>query len=258
VTITTTDRESVSGDQPDALLRLSHVTAGYPTGGTALHDVSMEVQRGHVVGLLGANGAGKTTTLRAISGVLHYTGSVSLDGEPLEGPPHQRAVLGVAHVPEGRRIYAGLNVRENLLLGAAGRSRRERSDIGVDVDKVVELFPELVKHMGRSGAWLSGGEQQMVAIGRALMARPKVILLDEPTMGLAPIVVERLADVLKGGAWRDLTLVVAEENVQFAAEVSDTCVILRAGRVVWSGSAADLRASDEIQSMLLRDGPEER
>jgi branched-chain amino acid transport system ATP-binding protein len=252
VTATTADVEGVSGGQPDALLRLSHVTAGYPTGGTALHDVSFDAPAHHVVGLLGANGAGKTTTLRAISGVLQHSGSVMLGDIELAGPPHQRAVAGVAHVPEGRRIYAGLNVRENLMLGAAGRPRGDRSDITSDLDRVVDLFPELVKHMGRSGAWLSGGEQQMVAIGRALMARPKVMLLDEPTMGLAPIVVERLADVFTSGAWRDLTLVVAEENVQFASTVSDTCVILRAGRVVWIGSAADLRASEEIQSMLLR------
>jgi branched-chain amino acid transport system ATP-binding protein len=248
----TVDRGSVSGDQPGALLRLSHVTAGYPTGGTALHDVSFDAPANQVVGLLGANGAGKTTTLRAISGVLHHSGSVALGGIELAGPPYRRAVAGVAHVPEGRRIYAGLNVRENLLLGAAGRPRRERTHVGDDLDKVVELFPELVKHMSRSGAWLSGGEQQMVAVGRALMARPKVMLLDEPTMGLAPIVVERLADVFTAGAWRDLTLIVAEENVKFASAVSDTCVILRAGRVVWSGSSAALRSSDEIQSMLLR------
>ena len=237
---------------PGALLRVSHVTAGYPTGGAALHDVSIDVPEGKIVGLLGANGAGKSTTLRVISGVLRYHGEVSLAGDPLVGQPDARATRGVAHVPEGRRIYAGLSVRENLLLGVSGRPRGDRKGSDDDLAVVLGLFPELEKHLGRSGAWLSGGEQQMVAIGRALMARPRVVLLDEPTMGLAPIVVDRLADALRGPAWRSFTLLIAEENVRFASSVSDICYILRAGAIVWSGPSSELRASDDIQSMLLR------
>lgn len=245
--------DSVPGSaEAGTLLELSHVTAGYPTGGTALHNVSLALPEGRIVALLGANGAGKSTTLRVISGVLKHTGTITLAGERLAGPPHARAVRGVAHVPEGRHVYAGLNVRENLLLGASGRPRGDRKGTGDDLDKVLGLFPELEKHLGRSGAWLSGGEQQMVAIGRALMARPRVVLLDEPTMGLAPIVVERLATVLRSSAWREFTLLVAEENVQFASSVSDICYIVRAGAIVWSGPSTELRESDDIQAMLLR------
>lgn len=238
--------------ESDGLLRMDKVTAHYPGGGQALKDVTFCVRPGSIVGLLGANGSGKTTTLRAISGVLPTTGTLLYAGVPLVGGPAARATVGIAHVPEGRKIYAGLTVRENLQLGIFGRTRGAPGGALDDLDRVLEIFPELEKHMNRSGAWLSGGEQQMVAIGRAIMARPRLMLLDEPTMGLAPIIVERLAEVLKKAASPDLTLLIAEENIQFATTVSDECCVLQTGRIVWSGAAAELRNDSEIQSMLLR------
>lgn len=231
------------------LLRLAGVSATYPGGAQALHRLDLEVPVGAVVGLLGANGAGKTSTLKAISGGVTTQGRLELDGEELTGATQQRIVRGIAHVPEGRRVYAGLTVRENLLLGQFGK-RRGVDDSGDDVGRVLEIFPELEKHLGRSGAWLSGGEQQMVAIGRALVARPRLLLLDEPTMGLAPIVVERLADVVRSGLGS--SVLVAEENVHFATQVASTCYVLQAGRIAWAGPAEQLRGDRSIQSLLIR------
>lgn len=233
---------------PQVALELDAVTASYPGGGQVLTDVSLKVMRGRVHGLLGANGAGKSTVLRTISGMIEHTGVIRFDGRELVGSPTQRARRGIAHVPEGRQVFGSLTVRENLLLS---RTAAGASSDGSDMDEVVAIFPELGKLMGRSGAWLSGGEQQMVAIGRAMMAQPDFILFDEPTMGLAPVVVDRLFGFFERLCDSEQTVLVAEENVSFAVAVSDHCHILQAGRITWEGSSLSIDQDVDVQDLLL-------
>lgn len=232
-----------------ALLRLVDVKAFYEGGEEAIHGVDLELGDGEIVGLLGANGSGKTTTLRAISGLVRTTGSIEFGGSPLVGPAVGRARLGLAHVPEGRQVFATLTVAENLLLGHQQLQRRHRDPS--TFDQVLELFPELQPLLKRSAGWLSGGEQQMVAIGRALMAQPKVMLLDEPTMGLAPVVVDRLHDVFTSEIRSGLTVLIAEENFGFVAAVTDRAYVLRAGRVAWSGPTPEIESDPSVRQMLL-------
>jgi branched-chain amino acid transport system ATP-binding protein len=232
-----------------SVLGLVGMSASYGRGQTVVRDVDLEVHAGEVVGLLGANGAGKTTVLRAISGVVETTGKVLLDGQRLSGAPESRARRGVAHVPEGRQLFGSMSVTDNLLLGANVLRRRDRSP--AQLESVLELFPELGKLMKRDAAWLSGGEQQMVAIGRALMAKPRLVLLDEPTMGLAPIVIDRLGTAIRAMSQQGLAVLVAEENLGFAGAVTERAYVLRAGQIAWRGPTETVLKDPELKHLFL-------
>ena len=214
-----------------------------------LSGISLTVGAGEVVALLGANGAGKTTSLRAVSGLVRpAAGAVRLDGMPLSGrAPHDVVAAGVGHVPEGRRVFARMTVRENLVMGAYGRGG-PRSE---DLDRVCTLFPVLAERIDQPAGTLSGGEQQMLAIGRALMGRPRVLLLDEPSLGLAPQVVETVYAVLAGLHAEGTAVLLVEQDVELALSVAARAYVLAAGRVVLSGDAADLRDDPRMEAAYL-------
>ena len=216
----------------------------------ALKGVELEVGRGEIVTILGNNGAGKTTTLKTISGLLHPTrGTITLEAEPLVGvPPHAIVSRGVAHVPEGRRIFNRLTVRENLTMGAYLRSD---AGIAADLDRVFALFPRLAERITQVAGTLSGGEQQMLAIGRALMTRPTLLCMDEPSMGLSPGYVEQVFDIIKTINQQGTTLFVVEQNVNMALSIAHRGYVLQMGEVVLSGTAQELLASREIQKAYL-------
>jgi branched-chain amino acid transport system ATP-binding protein len=216
----------------------------------ALHGVSIEVARGEIVALLGANGAGKTTLIRAISGVQPISaGRIRFDDRPLEGvAAHARVALGIAQVPEGRQVFAPLSVEDNLRLGAWPR-RNARLD--AELASVYELFPALASRRRISAGMLSGGEQQMLAIGRALMAKPRLLLLDEPSMGLAPILVEQILDVVRGLKQAGLTVLLVEQNARAALAIADRGYVVETGRIATSGSAVELLADAGVQAAYL-------
>jgi branched-chain amino acid transport system ATP-binding protein len=216
----------------------------------ALHGVSIEVAGGEIVTLLGANGAGKTTLIRAISGVQAISaGQIRFDDRPLEGvSAHARVALGIAQVPEGRQVFAPLSVEDNLRLGAWPR-RNARLD--AELASVYELFPVLASRRRISAGMLSGGEQQMLAIGRALMAKPRLLLLDEPSMGLAPILVEQILDVVRGLKQGGLTVLLVEQNARAALAIADRGYVVETGRIATSGSAVELLADARVQAAYL-------
>ncbi len=216
---------------------------------TALRGVSLRVETGEVVALLGANGAGKTTTLRTVSGLLcPVAGEVSLDGERLSGlPAHEIVARGVSHVPEGRGVFPVMSVQENLLMGAY----RDRRWVRGDIDRVFTMFPRLAERRGQAAGSLSGGEQQMLAIGRALMARPRVLLLDEPSMGLAPLVVATIFAVIGEINSTGVSMLLVEQNVHQALTVADRGYVLETGRMVLDGPARLLRADDRVRRAYL-------
>jgi branched-chain amino acid transport system ATP-binding protein len=216
----------------------------------ALHGVSIEVARGEIVTLLGANGAGKTTLIRAISGVQPISaGQIRFDDRPLEGvSAHARVALGIAQVPEGRQVFAPLSVEDNLRLGAWPR-RNARRD--AELASVYELFPVLASRRRISAGMLSGGEQQMLAIGRALMAKPRLLLLDEPSMGLAPILVEQILDVVRGLKQAGLTVLLVEQNARAALAIADRGYVVETGWIATSGSAVELLADARVQAAYL-------
>ncbi len=234
----------------DVLLRLEGVVAGYGAI-TALHGIDLEVRRGQIVALLGANGAGKTTTLKAVSGlVAARAGTITLGGEPISGLRASRiARLGVVHVPEGRHILRGLSVRENLELGAFSVSdaslRRAR------MREVFDLFPVLERRRHQDGSLLSGGEQQMLAIGRALMAGPKVLLLDEPSMGLAPKLVLDTMRIVRRLNEAGTTILLVEQNARLALRLAHHGYVLENGAIRMRGPAEDLRADPSIVQAYL-------
>lgn len=232
------------------MLRLTDVTAGYGPI-TALRDVSLEVGEGEVIALLGANGAGKTTLLRTISAVLRPTaGSVEFDGRRIDRLPADRVVgLGLAHVPEGRQIFPELTVAENLRLGAY--RRRDRARVKRDLERVLSIFPILRERYGQPGGTLSGGEQQMLAIARALMAAPRLLLLDEPSMGLAPLVVQRIFAVIREIHAAGVTVLMAEQNAHMALAAADRAYVLQSGAVRLSGPAVELKDNPEVRHLYL-------
>jgi branched-chain amino acid transport system ATP-binding protein len=216
----------------------------------ALHGVSIEVAGGEIVTLLGANGAGKSTLIRAISGVQAISaGQIRFDDRPLEGvSAHARVALGIAQVPEGRQVFAPLSVEDNLRLGAWPR-RNARLD--AELASVYELFPVLASRRRISAGMLSGGEQQMLAIGRALMAKPRLLLLDEPSMGLAPILVEQILDVVRGLKEAGLTVLLVEQNARAALAIADRGYVIETGRIATSGSSDELLADARVQAAYL-------
>jgi len=228
------------------MLALAAVTAGYGAF-TALWDVSLRVEAGEAVAVVGPNGAGKTTLLRAISGLIApRAGSVVFEGAELAGhPPYDIVAHGIAHVPEGRRLFPLLTVAENLKMGAYLPSARAR--FRESLERVYALFPALAeRHRQRAGS-LSGGEQQMLAVGRALMSRPKLILLDEPSMGLAPVMVLRLFDLIRRVREEGYTILVVEQNVRQVLKLVDRAYLLEVGRIKMEGRAADLAEQDFIR-----------
>jgi branched-chain amino acid transport system ATP-binding protein len=223
----------------------------------ALHGISLEVREGEVVALIGANGAGKSTTLRVISGVLKPTaGRITFDGREIAGlVPEQVAAVGIAHVPEGRRVFPGFTVRENLELAglALGHSA---GAIAADVDRVFAMFPRL-RERAKQYAWsLSGGEQQMLVIGRGLVARPKLLMLDEPSLGLAPALVDQVFDVIADIRARGTTILLIEQNASLALDVADRAYVLELGHIALSGPAATLAESDLVRHSYLGTGAE--
>ncbi|MES2151297.1 MAG: ABC transporter ATP-binding protein [Pseudomonadota bacterium] len=220
-------------------LTLSHVNASYADN-HVLHDVSLAIPQGSIVAILGANGAGKSSTLRAISGqIRNTTGSILLDGRELVGKAAcQVAAAGVAHCPEGRQVFGPMTVKENILLGAF--TRRDRDAVETDMERMLTLFPRLKERAGQLSGTLSGGEQQMLAIARALMLRPRVLLLDEPSMGLAPNIVNDVFAIIEMLKADGLTIVLVEQFARRALAIADFGYVLARGEVVMSGSSAEL------------------
>ena len=232
------------------LLRLDDVHTFY-VHVHALQGITMEVFPGEIVTLLGGNGAGKTTTLRTISGMIHpRSGTVHLGDDDITNvPAHKLVRRGVGHAPEGRRIFGRMTVLENLQMGAYTRS--DKGELQADFDRVFELFPRLRERSSQAGGTLSGGEQQMLAIGRALMTHPKVLLLDEPSMGLAPILVEQIFQVIRDIHAQGTTVLVVEQNALMALGVAHRGYILQTGRIVLEDTAANLRQNPEVQKAYL-------
>jgi branched-chain amino acid transport system ATP-binding protein len=217
----------------------------------ALRGVDLEVRAGELVCLLGANGAGKSTTLRTISGLLRPTaGRIAFEGRSIAGlSPATILEAGIAHCPEGRRVFPYLSVEENLLMGAY--VRRDRAGITADLERVCEHFPVLAERRPQAAGTLSGGEQQMLAIGRALMARPKLILFDEPSLGLAPTIVETTFSIIADIRRQGTTVLMVEQNAYLALRMADRAYVLETGRVVLAGAAADLMADDHVRRAYL-------
>lgn len=221
----------------------------------ALHDLSLSVPEGSIVTLVGANGAGKSTTLRTISGLVPpASGSIRFSGEEIAGwPAHRIVAAGLAHVPEGRLVFPDLTVRENLMMGAY--LRRDRKEIAADLEWVGEFFPRLRERITQQAGTLSGGEQQMLAIGRALMGRPRCLMLDEPSLGIAPLLVEtifaRLVDLNKE---RGMTMLLVEQNASLALKVSDYAYVLETGTIHLEGPSPEVRNRPEVQAAYLGAG----
>jgi len=240
----------------DALLEVKGLSVGYARKGLALDDVSLSVPKGSIVALLGANGAGKTTLIRAITGLLdlhhgHMTqGSVTLDGRSIVGlPSHKLVRLGMAQVPEGRLIFKQLSVQDNLNVGAA---ILPRSAVRERMDAVYELFPKLLERRTQAAGWLSGGEQQMLPLGRALVASPRLLLVDELSLGLAPLIVKAIYKQLRVVTdTLGTSMLVVEQNARLALQFAATAFILDRGRIVLSGSAAEVAASEIMKESYL-------
>jgi branched-chain amino acid transport system ATP-binding protein len=232
------------------LLEVKGLVAGYG-GIPALHGVDFSLEEGGVTTLLGANGAGKTTTLRALCGMIRARGDANFAGKRLIGMQTEDIVrLGIAHVPEGRGTFTRMSVEENLQLGAM--TRRNNGDIKQDIERVYDHFPRLRQRRMQQAGTLSGGEQQMLAIGRALMLRPRLMLLDEPSFGLAPLVVREMFDIL-AGLNRDekVSMLLVEQNASLALSLADTAYLLETGRIVTSGPAAQIREDEGVRRSYL-------
>ena len=225
---------------------------------TAVRGVDLAVGDGEIVVVLGRNGAGKTTTLKAMAGLLPATsGTIVLDGiDVTSEPAEDRVRRGLMLVPEGRGMFADLTVRENLLMGAYHR-RQPRSRLRPDLDRVTERFPRLVERLDQTAGSLSGGEQQMLAVARGLMSGPKILMVDEPSLGLAPIVVEKLYELFHDLATSGLTLVIVEQYVQVALSIADRAYVLDKGVVALTGTARELSSSPELIDAYLSSAPEE-
>jgi len=219
----------------------------------ALHGISLVVHEGELVTLLGSNGAGKTTTMRAISGLLPLTsGSIWFEGNDISRvKAHQRVARGLIQAPEGRGVFPGMTVLENLEMGCYGRKFASKAEHAERLDYVMETFPRLAERRNQVGGTLSGGEQQMLAIGRALMARPRVLLLDEPSMGLAPMVISQIFSIIADINAQGTTVLLVEQNAQQALSRSDRAYILETGEVTREGNARDLLADDSVRAAYL-------
>ncbi|MGN8833420.1 ABC transporter ATP-binding protein [Selenomonas montiformis] len=217
----------------------------------AVKDISLTVNQGEIVTLIGANGAGKSTTLRTISGLLRpKSGSISFEGKEIAGvKAHEIVRQGISQVPEGRRIFAEMTVMENLDMGAF--TRKDKDGIRADLKRVFELFPRLEERKSQVAGTLSGGEQQMLAMGRALMSRPKLLLLDEPSMGLAPLLIREIFHIIEDINRAGTTVLLVEQNANMALSIASRAYVLETGRITLSGDAAKLAASEEVRKAYL-------
>ena len=217
----------------------------------AIKGISFEVNKGEVIALIGANGAGKTTTLHTITGLLSpKKGSVMFEGKDITKiPAHKIVSMGMAHVPEGRRVFADLSVYENLKLGAY--TRKDKENLNKDLESIYERFPRLAERKNQSAGTLSGGEQKMLAMGRALMSKPSIILMDEPSMGLSPILVNEIFDIIESISKSGTTVLLVEQNAKKALSIADRAYVLETGKIVTSGKASELLEDDSIKKAYL-------
>ncbi|CAH0174333.1 MULTISPECIES: ABC transporter ATP-binding protein [Peribacillus] len=217
----------------------------------ALKGISLSINEGEIVTLIGANGAGKSTMLKSISGLLKpKQGKIIYEGQSIGGKAAQSIVkMGISHVPEGRRVFANMTVEENLQLGAY--LRKDKAGIKQDMEKVYELFPRLLERLKQQSGTLSGGEQQMLAMGRALMAKPRLLLLDEPSMGLAPLLVKQIFNIIEEINKTGTTILLVEQNANLALSIADRAYVVETGRIVLSGKSEELTASEEIKNAYL-------
>jgi branched-chain amino acid transport system ATP-binding protein len=219
----------------------------------ALHGLSIAVDAGEVVTLLGANGAGKSTTLRTISGLMKPAqGDIVFDGQSIAGlAPETIVKLGIAHVPEGRRLFPGLTARENIMLGASNRGRIAKSQLVIESDEMFDLFPDIRPFADALGWTLSGGQQQMVAVARGLMAKPRLLLLDEPSLGLAPVIVQKVFAIIGEIRRRGTTVLLVEQNARMALSVADRGYVLETGTMAVQGKPGELWSNDEVRAAYL-------
>ena len=217
----------------------------------AIKGISFDVNEGEIIALIGANGAGKTTILHTVTGLISPKhGSITFEGHNLvKTPPHKIVSLGMAHVPEGRRVFAQLSVLENLKLGAY--TRRDSAEIGESLKMVYERFPRLEERKNQLAGTLSGGEQQMLAMGRALMSKPKIILMDEPSMGLSPILVSEIFDIIRSISEAGTTVLLVEQNAKKALAIADRAYVLETGNITLEGKASDLANNDSVKKAYL-------
>jgi branched-chain amino acid transport system ATP-binding protein len=242
----------LTGD-PDTILELSDVHTFYGTI-EALKGISIDVHDGEIVTLIGANGAGKSTTLRSVNGLNHpSTGSIRFMGEDItRRPAHEIVRMGISQSPEGRKLFPRMTVVENLEMGAFQRS--DKAGIHEDMQHVFELFPRLAERRSQKAGTLSGGEQQMCAIGRAMMARPRLLMLDEPSMGLAPIFVERIFETIVEINKEGTPILLVEQNALMALDVATRGYVMQTGRIVLQGPASELKTNDEVRKTYLGEG----
>lgn len=217
----------------------------------ALKGISFHVNQGEVIALIGANGAGKTTTLQTLTGILSpKSGSIVFEGKDLtRTPAHKIVEMGMAHVPEGRRVFADMSVYENLLLGAY--TRKDKAEIAESLAGVYKRFPRLEERKGQRAGTLSGGEQQMLAMGRALMSRPRIILMDEPSMGLSPLLVKEIFAIIREVNKQGITILLVEQNAKMALEIANRAYVLETGSIVMSGDAHELANNDQVRKAYL-------
>lgn len=234
----------------DIMLKVNDINVYYGSI-HAIKDISFEVRKGQIVTLVGANGAGKSTTLQTISGLLHSkTGSIEFLGKNLAGvAPHKIVEHGLAHVPEGRRVFAQLSVLENLMLGAY--TRKDKAEIQESLKHVFKRFPRLEERRGQMAGTLSGGEQQMLAMGRALMSKPSIILMDEPSMGLSPLYVSEIFDIIQEINKSGTTVLLVEQNAKKALSIANRAYVLETGKIVLSGDAHELMNNDSVKKAYL-------
>lgn len=233
------------------MLEVETISARYGNV-TALHDVTVSVGKGEIIVLLGVNGAGKSTTLKTISGLLHPAkGTITFEGAKIDRMNPEAIVRrGIAHVPEGRHVFPGLTVRENLVMGTSNR-KVTRAETETDIERILDIFPDLKRLYTQMGWSLSGGQQQMLAIGRGLMARPKLLMLDEPSLGLAPVIVKQVFRTIKSINQQGMTILLVEQNVGLSLAIADRAYLLETGRVIRTDTAATLRKDDRFRSSLL-------
>jgi branched-chain amino acid transport system ATP-binding protein len=232
------------------LLSVENLNVSYG-GIRAVKGINLHVAHGELVALIGSNGAGKTTTLKTLAGLLHpASGQMLYDGKNLKNiAVHQRAALGIALVPEGRGVFARMTVAENLLMGAYSRS--DKPEIAADLARMYELFPRLHERRTQLAGTLSGGEQQMVAMARALMSRPRLLMLDEPSMGLAPLMVQKIFETIRDIAAQGMSILLVEQNARLALQVAQRGYVMESGAITLSGAASELLGSDAVQRAYL-------
>jgi branched-chain amino acid transport system ATP-binding protein len=246
----TTATAGTTAGGPDASMLVLEDVNTYYGNIHALQGIDLTVGRGEIVTLIGANGAGKTTTLKTISGLLHpRKGTVTFEGNDISRTPaHQLVRLGIGHAPEGRRIFQRMTVLENLLMGAF---TRDQSTVGPDIERVMDLFPRLRERTHQLGGTLSGGEQQMLAIGRALMSEPRVLLLDEPSLGLAPILVQQVFQKIREINQQGTTVLLVEQNALQALSIAHRAYVLQTGKVVLTGPAEEIKQNESVRKAYL-------